>query len=179
MARINFDTAKRLDIACKRGDSFELELTLKDSSGIPINLGGGSLSSFEMLITQPLGGGSQVVAGSNQEGVLAATEGMDAVVSTSRIILVTLEDDSLSTTADPAAAAYIEGTAASGKVKFSMSKSDMFVTGQTPYQIVGNYVYDIKYINPNVLIDGESEGRTILFGNFVLKGDFSRFSESA
>tara|TARA_R110000824_G_scaffold204921_1_gene389676 strand:- start:248 stop:778 length:531 start_codon:yes stop_codon:yes gene_type:complete len=174
MAKINFDTAKRLDIECKRGDSFELELTLKDSSGIPINLGGDNLSSFEMLITQPLAGGFTITEGSNQEGVLAATAGMELFAFTSIEILVTLEDDGNSTTADPASDDYIESTAASGKVKFSMSKTDMFYPGQLPYQIVGNYVYDIKYINPNVLIDGEPEGRTILFGGFVLKGDFSR-----
>ena len=40
MAKINFDISKRLDITIRQGDSFKLELTLKDSSGDPINLYG-------------------------------------------------------------------------------------------------------------------------------------------
>ena len=173
MAKINFDTSKRLDITCRRGDSFELELTLKDSSGIPINLfGAGGESTFEMLISAPLSGGSQILL----PGVLAGTSNLQqTVISTAPIILVTLTDVETTTTADTTAAAYVAETAASGVVKFSMSQTDMQVVGQLePYNIAEHYVYDIKYINPNIIIDIESEGKTILFGNFTLKGDGSR-----
>ena len=176
MAKINFDTSKRLDITCRRGDSFELELTLKDSSGIPINLHGGTESTFEMVITQPLSGVSPFATAS-MPGVLAATDGMQESVSEGATVVrikVDVTDVSGTTTADTTAA-YVAGTAASGVVKFVMSKTDMkFVEGNlTPYQLAAHYVYDIKYINPNTTIDSESEGKTILFGNFILKGDSS------
>jgi len=173
MAKINFDTAKRLDITCRRGDSFELELTLKDSSGIPINLyGSGGESTFEMVISAPLSGG----VGVSLPGVLASTAGMQESNVTNSVILTSITDDETTTTADTTDAAYVAGTAASGVVKFSMSKTDMkFDTGNlSPYQRAEHYVYDIKYINPNTTIDSESEGKTILFGNFILKGDGSR-----
>jgi hypothetical protein len=178
MAKINFDTSKRLDITCRRGDSFELELTLKDSSGIAINLfGAGGKSTFEMVITQPLSGVSPFATAS-MPGVLAATAGMEESVSEGATVVkikVDVTDVAGTTTADTTDAAYVSGTAASGVVKFSMSKTDMkFVEGNlTPYQLAAHYVYDIKYINPNTTIDSESEGKTILFGNFILKGDSS------
>mgnify|MGYP003636294409 FL=1 len=172
MAKINFDTSKRLDITCRRGDSFELELTLKDSSGIPINLGGTTLSTFEMVITSPLSGGSLVPS----PGVLASTTGMEESTLAHIEIKVDVTDVGATTTADTTDAAYEAETAASGVVKFSMSKTDMkfLRTSHEPYEIAAHHVYDIKYINPNTTIDSEFEGKTILFGNFILKGDSSR-----
>lgn len=38
MSKINLDVADRLDITCRRGDTFTLTLTLKDSSGIALPL---------------------------------------------------------------------------------------------------------------------------------------------
>ena len=49
MAKVNFDTSKKLDITCRRGDSFSLELTLKDSSGNLLNLHN---DSFNFLVMQ-------------------------------------------------------------------------------------------------------------------------------
>ena len=176
MAKINFDTSKRLDITCRRGDSFELELTLKDSSGIPINLyGAGGESTFEMLISAPLSGGSSI----NAPYVLASTDNLLQYLlyqTTGAVsIFVALTDDETSTTADTTDAAYVAETAASGVVKFSMSQTDMQVSSLLPaYQIAEHFVYDIKYINPNTNIDSEPEGKTILFGSFTLKGDGSR-----
>ena len=37
--KVNLDVAERLDITCRRGDSFSLSLTLKDSTGTAIDLG--------------------------------------------------------------------------------------------------------------------------------------------
>jgi hypothetical protein len=40
VAQINLDTAQRVDITCRKGDSFRLELTFKDDTGAVINLTG-------------------------------------------------------------------------------------------------------------------------------------------
>ena len=37
-SKVNLDVAERLDITCKRGDTFSLALTLNDSSGTAIDL---------------------------------------------------------------------------------------------------------------------------------------------
>jgi len=38
MASVNLDIAQRLDITCRKGDTFTLTLNFKDSSGTAINL---------------------------------------------------------------------------------------------------------------------------------------------
>jgi len=37
-SKVNLDTADRLDITCRQGDTFELTVTLKDSSGTGLEL---------------------------------------------------------------------------------------------------------------------------------------------
>lgn len=50
--KISLDTADKLDIVCKRGDTFLLNLRLKDSDGVPIELV--SLNySFLMQVREP------------------------------------------------------------------------------------------------------------------------------
>jgi len=44
---VNLDVAERLDITCRRGDTFSLTLTLKDSSGTAITL---ATSGYEFLM---------------------------------------------------------------------------------------------------------------------------------
>lgn len=39
-AQINLDTAQRVDITCRKGDSFRLELTFKSDTGAVLNLTG-------------------------------------------------------------------------------------------------------------------------------------------
>ena len=38
MAKVNLDVAEKLDVTCRRGDSFSLSLTLKDSTGTALPL---------------------------------------------------------------------------------------------------------------------------------------------
>lgn len=48
MAAINLDISTKLDITCRRNDSFSLELTMNDPNGDPIDLT--EYSSFKMEI---------------------------------------------------------------------------------------------------------------------------------
>jgi hypothetical protein len=169
MARINFDIAKRLDITARLGDSFQLELTLKDSSGIPINLHGqadaANAYEFKMKIRKPQ-------PGSVTGGTIFAEVGY---LGTSKIT-VTLTDDANSTTADTSDASYVASTAATGKVTFSISAEDMVSsTGN-----LSGYLYDIQYVDPvnKIPLLGEfGTEKTILHGNFNFIDDISyRFS---
>ena len=38
--QINLDTSTRVDITCRKGDTFSLEFTFTDSAGVAINLTG-------------------------------------------------------------------------------------------------------------------------------------------
>jgi hypothetical protein len=164
MARINFDTAKRLDITTRLGDSFELELTLKDSSGIPINLFGSATDGtntykFKMLI-QKVTTVTQTFAQVNHLYQGAST------------ITVTLTDDDATTTADTSDASYVASTAATGKVKFSLSAEDM---QGGALQLIPGYMYDIQYVDPATQTPpgGADTEKTILYGSFNFIKDVS------
>ena len=46
-SKINLDVSTKLDITCRKGDTFKLELTLKDSAGTALTL---STSGYEFLM---------------------------------------------------------------------------------------------------------------------------------
>ena len=151
MAKINFDISKRLDITVRRGDSFKLELTLKDSSDNALNLYG---DKFNLVVTA-------------NPGIRMASEGDNsstiAGVDTETIKVSPNITDTESTTADTA----------TGKVSFEATATEMkdFVQGV--------YTYDIQRIDSdsNNNVDSENNTRTILYGNFIVKRDGSTISE--
>lgn len=114
---INLDTAERLDITCRRGDSFALELDVKDSDGEALEMDG---YSFKM----------EVRTTDTVNGVF------DSAVPNSGIILTTL--DSGNTNSKLIESTSDSDTLDSGKVTFTASASNMRgVPG-------GAYVYDIQ-----------------------------------
>jgi len=139
MAKINFDISKRLDITVKRGDSFSLELTLKDSSDNALNLYG---DTFHFAVSTP-------------NGILMGT---DTVVPLPLITANQQITDTVSTTA----------STATGKVKFEATAAELKNDLEA-----GIYRYDIQYVDATDLVDEEGNARTILFGNFIVKDDFS------
>jgi|TARA_Y100000033_G_C2749733_1_gene113206 hypothetical protein len=100
MAKINFDISKRLDITVRQGDSFKLELTLKDSSDNALNLYG---DTFHLLVRS-----------ASPAAFPMGTSGF--IMSPAIIIPVeqTLTDDETTT-----------ASTATGKVKFEASAADM------------------------------------------------------
>ena len=144
MAKINFDISKRLDITVKRGDSFKLELTLKDSSGNPLNLHG---DTFHFAVATASG---------------SIRLGTNTVVPPPTIITDQILTDDESTTAETA----------TGKVRFEASAADL------KYNLpAGTHRYDIQYVDASDTIDSEGNARTILFGSFIVKDDFSIHAE--
>lgn len=47
---VNLDIAKRLDITCRKGDTFNLEFLIKDASGNPIDVKTGESYNFKMQV---------------------------------------------------------------------------------------------------------------------------------
>jgi len=46
-ATINLDIAKRVDVVCRKGDTFSMSITMTDSLGLPMNV---SSHSFKMQV---------------------------------------------------------------------------------------------------------------------------------
>lgn len=40
MSKVNLDIAQRLDITCRKGDTFKLQLSVKDANNLPVNTSG-------------------------------------------------------------------------------------------------------------------------------------------
>ena len=47
--KVNLDVSEKLDITCRRGDTFSLTVTLKDSSGTALTL---STSEYKFLMQE-------------------------------------------------------------------------------------------------------------------------------
>tara|TARA_R100000426_G_scaffold15007_2_gene14269 strand:- start:1931 stop:2380 length:450 start_codon:yes stop_codon:yes gene_type:complete len=146
MAKVNFDTSKKLDITCRRGDSFSLELTLKDSSGNLLNLHN---DSFNFLVIGKNINGESVIPISTDNFV-------DSGITTEAVITASITDD-VSTTAETA----------TGKVKFELTGAQMKnVTS-------GSHQYDIQHIDSSDFVNGEPNFKTILTGKFTINKDSS------
>ena len=119
-SKLNLDVSEKLDIICKRGDTFNLGLLIKDSAGTAITL---STSNYEFLM-QVRGRRS----GANRARPLilgTASKGKSAVTDVgANNFTVTIDD--------------------SGNATFSAS--DTIMARIAP----GRYVYDIQQIVDNV-----------------------------
>lgn len=79
MATANLDIAEKLDIVCKRGDSFNMTITMTDSAGTAINLTG---YTFSMEVkNRRIEGGR--VAGINNQLVYEGTVLSNGVINKS------------------------------------------------------------------------------------------------
>ena len=70
-SKVNLDISERLDITCRKGDSFDLTLTLKDSSGTAIALSTGSYS-FLMQVWEVSKKVTNPIIGSTDLGIQVA-----------------------------------------------------------------------------------------------------------
>tara|TARA_R100000388_G_C7218352_1_gene147447 strand:- start:135 stop:560 length:426 start_codon:yes stop_codon:yes gene_type:complete len=114
--KLNLDVSERLDITCKKGDTFNLGLLLKDSAGTAITL---VTSNYEFLFQvksekDPVTGQRDLVIGTASKGKRAEKDGSD-------INFVVTTDDS-------------------GNATFTVSSSAMELVD------AGRYAYDIQQI---------------------------------
>ena len=76
--KVNLDISERLNITCRRGDTFSLTLTLKDSSGTALTL---SSSGYEFLmqvrgIRASKSGVRPLIMGTDAKGASASRDGI-------------------------------------------------------------------------------------------------------
>jgi len=86
--QINLDRSQRLDITCKRNDTFKLNLELKNESGVAIalNVGGEAYYSFKMQVRAEDLHDENADAPANPEGYYLSMTGVN---STDTVGLVT------------------------------------------------------------------------------------------
>ena len=147
-SKLNLDTADKLDITCKRGDTFLLNLRLKDTDGNPIQLQ--TLGyTFLMQVRDP---NTQVVVGVEQQ-------------PKGRVILST-----------PNAKETVpneEGTPESNLSFGDVTVDDLGNVTITATNAVmkqinpGKYIYDIQSVASDVY-------KTIVRGSFVVNDDITQ-----
>jgi hypothetical protein len=84
---INLDIAKRLDITCRKGDTFSLELFIKDADGVPLNLTTPDKYTFKMEV-RPSDSSSDVVIDTSSSGfTIVGTDNGVVTISASSTVM--------------------------------------------------------------------------------------------
>ena len=150
--KANLDVSEKLDISCKRGDSFELFINLKDSEGVDLPLLSDGYE-FIIQVKTPNARSSSSSLNQQKRTMIAAsalkeseTKGVSETKEAKSPIFIFEEMDDL------------------GNV---VLKSTAESTSRLP---VGRFVYDLQY---KVDVNGFSKVTTILRGNFTVKEDIS------
>ena len=143
--KVNLDTSEQLDITCRQGDTFNLTLTLKDSSGNALAL---STDSYEFVM--------QVWSTSKRNGA-------PLIASINR----GLKGQNLKTIEIPGSAYFEEFVVDnSGNVTITASATTM---RSVP---AGRHLYDLQYILPTT--SGVDTHTTVLRGTFTINEDVTK-----
>lgn len=144
--KVNFDVSERLDITCRRGDSFSMTLTLKDSAGTALPLVTDDYSFVMQVRTDANAARAKGVAG---------------------LVLSTIDLGPKAMKKDGTERAFEEF------VLDDNGNLTITATAETMRSVpAGSYVYDIQQIKPNATT-GVDEHTTILRGSFKVNEDVS------
>jgi hypothetical protein len=158
--KINLDTSTRLDIVCRRGDTFNLQLTIKNSSGEKIDI---TEDRFSFQVR------TKATADGNQ-GLIITTDPSQSALETPTPTnnFPALPLRGTTTTANASATFTIDRGSATetdatySVVTFSVGADDM---ANVPS---GRYVYDLQRLD-----NSNNQQKTIITGTFVVKEDVS------
>lgn len=149
--KVNLDVSEKLDITCKKGDTFSLTVTLKDSSGTALPL---ATDGYSFVMQVRDSGTSARAKGAS--GLILGTKGLGSRAVDSkgqeRSFEPFVTDDD-------------------GNVTITATASTM---REVP---AGNYIYDLQQIKPNTTT-GVDVHTTILRGNFRVNQDISEAVET-
>jgi hypothetical protein len=153
-SKVNLDESSKMDITCKRGDTFSLTITLKDSAGTALPL---ATDNYRFIVQVRQQVDNRVRTASGKGGLVLGTQdigdkAVDRAGAESNFEPVVVDDSGNAT---------IE---ASAKVMRGVPS--------------GKYVYDIQYIKPNTT-GGLDTHKTVLYGNFTVNEDISEAIESS
>ena len=146
--KVNLDKAQTLNITCRRGDTFSLVITLKDSSGTGLTLTS-SRYQFVMQIRNS-------AFNDGPEGLILCTALGQPANSNPLGFIEQMGPDNVDD---------------NGNVTVKISD---LVMREIPS---GRYVYDLQYVLPGGTNQSDTH-TTILKGSFVVNEDVSEFAES-
>ena len=152
--KVNLDIAQDLNITCRRGDTFNLSVTLKDSSGTGLLLKTGKYQFIMQVRDNAFQDGA--------EGLLLCTvKGQPAGADPAGIIQA-MESD---------------GTDAGTTNVNDQGEITIFISDTVMRSVPsGRYVYDLQYVIPSATAEGNDTHTTILKGAFVVNEDVSEFA---
>jgi len=144
--KVNFDQSQKLDITCRRGDSFSMTVTLKDSSGTALPLVTDDYS-FVMQVRSSM----RSAQAKGTSGLILSTVGIGPTAKRRDGSEMSFEEFTLDN---------------SGNLTIRATAETMrFVPA-------GSYIYDIQQIKPNSTT-GVDDHKTILKGSFKVNEDVS------
>ena len=144
--KVNFDQSQKLDITCRRWDSFSMTITLKDSTGTALPLVTDEYS-FVMQVRDSL----RSASAKGTAGLVLSTVDVGPKALRSNGVEMAFEEFVLDN---------------SGNLTISATAETMrFVPA-------GNYIYDLQQIKPNSST-GVDDHKTILRGAFNVNEDIS------
>ena len=149
---INLDTSQRVDITCRKGDTFDLSLTLKDNASTPASVVADN-DTFKMEVRTTDEGGDPYA--DSEATIILSTEDTDNS-DTKQIVL----KDSAGTNMTSSSVGLAD---ADGVVRFTVSSSNMASTS------AGLYVYDIEMTDESE----SSKVTTLIYGTFKINEDVS------
>jgi len=146
--KVNLDIAQTLNITSRRGDTFNLAITLKDAAGAALQLVTDDYEFVMQVRTNAFADGADGIVLSTAAHVPAGATGNDIFVGTIENMMV-----------EDAAGVNIDNN---GVATIKISDTTM---SELPS---GRYVYDLQYIASDV-------HTTILTGSFVVNEDVSEY----
>lgn len=152
--KVNLDIAQTLNITCRKGDTFELSLTLKDDGGNSLNMLTNNYKFIMQVRTDAASDGAEGL-------VLSTAYGRPAEAASSTATISPIETTSSDT---PVAGTNLTQNVATIKVPASVMRN----------VAPGRYVYDLQYTSG----DDDSFHRTLLKGSFVVNEDVAHYIQS-
>jgi hypothetical protein len=149
---INLDTAQRVDVVCRKGDTFDLTLTLKDTASTPASIVADA-DTFKMEVRTTDDAGDAYSSG---DAVIILSTEDDTNSDTKQIIV----KDSAGTTLDDSTVGVAD---TDGVVRFTVTSSNMGLT------LSGLYVYDIEMTD----FSNSNKVTTLIYGTFKINEDVS------
>lgn len=147
--KVNLDVAQKLNITCRRGDTFKLDMVLKDSSGTPIDLEKRDDNTNEYKFSMQVRTAAEA---DGSAGLIASTvEGLPDGASN----YILIEE--------------IVGANTGGIT--------IFITDIEMRKIPsGRYVYDLQYVFVGGASNGKDVTTTFIEGAFVVNEDVTDYT---
>jgi len=154
---INLDTSQRVDITCRKGDTFELSLTLKDDASTPVSIVNEN-DSFKMEVraSDDSNIAYGTTAGDTNDNIILST--LDATSGATKKITVKDSSGVDLPHADGGSAIVTDGI-----VKFAVTSAIMAT------RPAGLYVYDIEMTDASA----SNKVTTLIYGTFKINEDVS------